>query len=812
MLGLLLLVSTGAFAQAPQPAPAADFYVSPKGSDLNAGTLRKPFATLRRAQAAVRGKIAAGLRKDVRVVVLDGRLELTEPLVFGPEDSGTTEHSVTYAAAASPVTVSGGRRITGWRKGEGALWTAQVPGVKDGQWCPRQLFVSGSPRSGGQRAIRARTPNADTDPPGWRLAGAALSADSTTYTLKLAPGQVKAWGNLADVEVNVFGEWETMRKRLVSVDEAAGTIALQGPHIPVDVHPWNRPAAGKGFYLENAREFLDQPGEWYLDRATGVLTYWPRQGENMARADVVAPALTQLIEVKGTPEKPVRNLHFEGLSFEYTDWPLPEGGYQGTQACHFSSSRAGGSGWGLIDAAVHFTFAEHCTVTEGSLAHLGGCGLCLDAGCSNNTVEGNRVFDIGGNGLEVSAPDSTTPAPKANRIANNDIHDCGVDYQGAVGLWNGMTEGTIIAHNLVHDLPYTGISIGWQWNPEPTNCKTNLIEYNHIYKCMQMLSDGGGIYTLGFQPGTVLRGNVIHNIARSAFAVGAPNNGMFIDEGSKGFLLEGNVIWATSGTPVRHNQNVAEWHTWRDNRFGIAVPVEGKIGTGLLCDGSSTFFEPPNSAGLDPPQLTVEAWVKVDEYPGGGDTRRWVVNKNDDEWIQGHWGLVTDRGHVGAHLNIGGGQANSFAAWSTSDPLTLRTWHHLAMTYDGSVLRVFCEGKPVAETRIDRPRVPGNTPIAIGRRQDAYTFFAGVIDEVRVYDRALLAPEVKAHSDRPDPRDRPAKPDSGTEKGLIGYWGFDDLAADQAAVKQALAKAGPEVQYRQLWHALDATSAATTGH
>jgi hypothetical protein len=133
------------------------------------------------------------------------------------------------------------------------------------------------------------------------------------------------------------------------------------------------------------------------------------------------------------------------------------------------------------------------------------------------------------------------------------------------------------------------------------------------------------------------------------------------------------------------------------------------------------------------------------------------------------------------------------------------------MTYDGSVLRVFCEGKPVAETRIDRPRVPGNTPIAIGRRQDAYNFFAGVIDEVRVYDRALLAPEVKAHSDRPDPRDRPAKPDSGTEKGLIGYWGFDDLAADQAAVKQALAKAGPEVQYRQLWHALDATSAATTG-
>ncbi len=796
MIALLLLVSTGAGAQAPEPAPSTDYYVAPSGSDQNPGTEKKPFGTLRRAQAAVRARIAVGLRKDVRVLLSGGRYELTQPLVFGPPDAGTAEYSITYAADPhSPAILSGGRKVLGWKKGEGELWTAQVPGVKEGEWYPRQLLVDG------RRAIRARTPNADTDPPGWRLAGAELSADAKTYTLKLAPGEVKAWGNVSDVEVNVFGEWETMRKRLVSVDEAAATITLQGPHVPLNVHPWNRPAPGKGFYLENAREFLDQPGEWYLDRATGIITYWPRRGEDMARAEVIAPALTHLIEVAGTAESPVRNLHFQGLGFEHADWPLPEGGYQGTQACHFS--RPGGNGWGLLDAALHFTFAEGCSVTDGDLAHLGGCGLFLDEGCSNNVVEGNRVFDIGGNGLEVSAPDTQAPAPKGNRIANNQIHNCGVDYQGAVGLWDGLTEGTVISHNLVHDLPYTGISVGWQWNPEPTNCQANLIEYNHIYGCMKMLSDGGGIYTLGFQPGTIIRGNVIHNIARSAFAVGAPNNGMFIDEGSKGFLIEGNVIWATSGTPVRHNQNVADWHIWKDNRFGIVVPVEGKIGTGLLCDGSSTFFEPPNSAAIDPPQLTVEAWVKVDAYPTGGDTRRWVVNKNDDEWTQGNWSLVTQGSDVGAYLNIGGGQQNSFGAWSTTKPLTLKTWHHLAMTYDGSVLRVYCDGKPVAETKIDRPRVPGNTPIAIGRRQDAYNYFAGVIDEVRVYDRALPASEIKAH------RDKPAKPDTGTEKGLVGYWGFDDLAADQEAVKQAIAKAGPEADYVDMWKAMDASGSAT---
>jgi hypothetical protein len=131
-----------------------------------------------------------------------------------------------------------------------------------------------------------------------------------------------------------------------------------------------------------------------------------------------------------------------------------------------------------------------------------------------------------------------------------------------LGIWDGLTDGTVISHNLLHDLPYSGISVGWQWNAAPTNCKANVIEYNEIHDVMELLSDGGGLYTLGFQPGTVIRGNVIHDVGRSAFAVGAPNNGMFIDEGSKGFLFQGNVIWSTSGEPVRFNQCAEDWHTW----------------------------------------------------------------------------------------------------------------------------------------------------------------------------------------------------------------------------------------------------------
>jgi hypothetical protein len=137
-----------------------------------------------------------------------------------------------------------------------------------------------------------------------------------------------------------------------------------------------------------------------------------------------------------------------------------------------------------------------------------------------------------------------------------------------------MSQRTVVAHNLVYDLPYTGISVGWQWNPQPTACKENLVEYNDVYDVMKRLCDGGCIYTLGFQPGTVIRGNHLHDVRRSQFAQGAPNNGMFIDEGSKGFLFEQNVIYNTSGELVRFNQCQQDWHTWRGNHFGEASAVK----------------------------------------------------------------------------------------------------------------------------------------------------------------------------------------------------------------------------------------------
>jgi len=159
------------------------------------------------------------------------------------------------------VIVSSGRRITGWRRGDGECWVADVAGVKEGRWYARQLFGDGG------RAVRARTPNKDADPPCWQLKGAALSKDLKQHTFQFASGQLKAWRNLGDVEAVVCGPWEITRKRFQDVDPATGVARMAGPHAV----PHEAIALGEGrwFCLENAAEMLDQPGEWYLDRSTG---------------------------------------------------------------------------------------------------------------------------------------------------------------------------------------------------------------------------------------------------------------------------------------------------------------------------------------------------------------------------------------------------------------------------------------------------------------------------------------------------------------------------------------------------------------
>jgi hypothetical protein len=582
-LAVMLAVVVGSCWTRAAGATAAegDFYVATDGCDDGPGTAQRPFGSIARAQEALREKIAAGLTGDLTVCIRGGTYFLPEPLVFTAEDSGTEQHAVTYAAWGDEVPIlSGGRRITGWKQGPDGVWEVVLPPVRDGEWFFRELFVDG------RRAVRARTPNQDAEEYCWRLTDAEISKDLSRHTLTVAPGKLRQWSHLNDVEAVVLKNWATLHKRVASVDPASGKVVLQGPH--VKYFGGNRPRKGGGCFFENAPEMLDRPGEWYLDRRAGLLSYRPLEGQDIARAEAIAPAIGHVLEVAGSEDRPVRNLHFRGLAVMHNHVPLPPEGHHGRQAA-FRYGADGVTGW--LPRIVRWKHAQGCSFVRGRIAHSGGSGIGLAEGCSGNRIEGNAVFDTAGNGIDVGGPNDARRVPRDNRIANNYVYHCGAVYYGACAIWAGFAQRTTIEHNLVCDHPYTGISIGWQWNDRPTVARDYLVRYNHVYDVMKQVCDGGAIYSLGFQPGTVLSRNHLHDVHRSRYAIAAPNNGIFLDQGSKGFLIRENAIYRTAGRPVRHNQNRPEWHTWEDNLLAEGDPPAD----------AAAALERVEAAGLEPP-------------------------------------------------------------------------------------------------------------------------------------------------------------------------------------------------------------------
>ena len=517
----------------------ADLCVSPTGTGSNCSSAQP--CSISSMQARVR-QLNQAMNKDLVVELLGGSYQLSSPLQFAPADSGFNGYTVRYVAApgSAPV-LSGGISILNWTLHDPVkgIYQAAVPAGFD----TRQLYVNGI------RAQRARLV-LQPEAPGNAVLGGGAIGNSQGYQITI-PGMM-TWANVQNIEAGESDWWVEMRCPVASISQ--GQIVMQNPcwtlaNTPSIVYSFVRTMANGLNWLENAYAFLSQAGQWYLDRSVNVIYYIPRPGEDLGSAKIVAGALEQLITGSGALDSAgnpvfVENISFEGLTFVYATWLLPNTSI-GFSEIYSGVCRDLTSVYGhRTPGAVTFSRARNISFNGDTFSHLGGSGLNFDTGSQNASVQGNVFADISGGAITVGDPDDSlqTDVNMQNTghvINNNYITQTGVEYQGSSAILGFYTANALIENNEISYTPYTGLSMGWGWGVI-SYAGNNRINDNYIHNVMLNMWDGGGIYTNGSGSGSTLEGNYIDSVgttgtcstAGDAFDGYAGYSAMYHDSGS----------------------------------------------------------------------------------------------------------------------------------------------------------------------------------------------------------------------------------------------------------------------------------------
>jgi hypothetical protein len=614
MLLLGCLIGLGVGTAHAQTAPAAvSIYVSPDGSDQFTGSLARnnanrtdgPLATLGRARDAVRlmrrnndGKLA----RPVHIVLRGGTYWLPQPFELMPEDSGTAECPVTYMAYPNerPV-VSAGRPVRQWGKATlngHDVWAAKVPWLKGPGDGFEELWADG------HRRPMARLPHK-----GFFRAGAVphltgkTQLDQGQKSFHYLGDDLKNWPDSGEATVVLMSLWTDSHLPVASIDDKDHLITFTKPTV-------NKMAPDDRYFIEGAAEFLQEPGEWCFDPKTATLYYYPMPRETMLGTEVVIPWHEQVVRLAGAPEQGrfIEHVAFRGITFANSEWAIPRAGSgaRGMKAAGFSQAEWGvpGAIWGN---GVHDCVFEGCTIT-----HAGNYGIELEGGCQRNKITYCTLSDLGAGGIKLGETRIRMGAAgqtNDNDISDCTIADCGQTFPSAIGIWLGQTPRNHIAHNEIRGLWYTGISIGWTWGYGDALARDNVVEFNDVHHIgtpadgvEPVLSDMGGIYTLGKQPGTIIRNNCFHDIAGLRYG----GWGIYFDEGSTDILAENNLVYRT--THGGFHQHYGQDNTVRNNIF--AFGRDAQIRRTRIEDHLSFTFE-RNLVYWDHGTLLDGSWSKL---------------------------------------------------------------------------------------------------------------------------------------------------------------------------------------------------------